>query len=116
LLLNNIQKVKQNIALGDPSSAFDEDKIIEAAKLGGAHDFITRLPESYDTHLQRPVSDVYCGLPEGTKSLFGREVKYSGLRGRVHAAGRGPEELGLSGGQMQRIALLVNHYTPAYID
>ncbi|THU99111.1 P-loop containing nucleoside triphosphate hydrolase protein [Dendrothele bispora CBS 962.96] len=42
--------------------------------MGGAHDFITRLPESYDTYLDRPgmVRDVYSGLPEGTKTIFGQ--------------------------------------------
>jgi len=39
-------KISENIGLGDPEHANDEDKIREAAKLGGAEEFIDRLPES----------------------------------------------------------------------
>ncbi|KAF5351552.1 hypothetical protein D9758_007240 [Tetrapyrgos nigripes] len=100
--------IKQNIALGDPSTAHSPnlDDVIEAAKLGGAHDFISKLPEGYDTYLDRPVKDVYSGLPEGTKALFGREIKYNGVRDMIQSGrGGGAEALGLSGGQLQRIAL-----------
>ncbi|MHB1294354.1 MAG: ABC transporter ATP-binding protein [Anaerolineae bacterium] len=39
--------IAENIAYGRPSARWDE--IIRAAKAANAHDFITRLPESYDT-------------------------------------------------------------------
>ncbi|MHB0858348.1 MAG: ABC transporter ATP-binding protein [Anaerolineae bacterium] len=39
--------IAENIAYGRPSACWDE--IIRAAKAANAHDFITRLPESYDT-------------------------------------------------------------------
>jgi hypothetical protein len=89
--------------LGDPDFAHDEDKILEAAKLGGAHEFIERLPEGFDTYLDRPVRDYYSGIPEGTKTLFGRSVDYS----RVRATGgmRSTNSTSLSGGQMQRLAV-----------
>ncbi|MCP5160237.1 MAG: type I secretion system permease/ATPase [Hahellaceae bacterium] len=45
LLFN--RSVKDNIALSDPSLPME--RVIQAAKLAGAHDFILELPEGYDT-------------------------------------------------------------------
>ncbi|THH16785.1 hypothetical protein EW146_g3903 [Bondarzewia mesenterica] len=95
--------IKDNIALGDPENAADEDKVREAARLGGALEFIERLPEGFDTYLERPVRDLYSALPEGTKTLFGRSVDYGGMRGLMH--GDSPNSVVLSGGQMQRLAV-----------
>ncbi|MBV8594467.1 MAG: ATP-binding cassette domain-containing protein, partial [Caulobacteraceae bacterium] len=39
--------VRDNIALGDPSLSLE--RVIAAATLAGAHEFITRLPEGYGT-------------------------------------------------------------------
>lgn len=39
--------VRENIALADPGAGMDE--IIKAAQLAGAHNFISELPEGYDT-------------------------------------------------------------------
>lgn len=77
--------------------------IMRAATLGGAKEFIDKLPEGFNTYLERPVRDYYSGLPEGTKTLFGRPVDYSSVRtfGNISSSG----SIGLSGGQMQRIAL-----------
>ncbi|MTJ82086.1 MAG: type I secretion system permease/ATPase [Telmatospirillum sp.] len=41
------RSVRENIALVDPS--IPSDRIIHAATLAGAHEFITRLPQGYDT-------------------------------------------------------------------
>lgn len=41
------RSVRDNIALADP--ALPAERVIEAAKLAGAHDFILKLPEGYDT-------------------------------------------------------------------
>ncbi|KAN0101039.1 P-loop containing nucleoside triphosphate hydrolase protein [Tylopilus felleus] len=95
--------IKDNIALGNPDLAPDDDKIREAARLGGAEQFIDKLPEGFDTYLDRPVRDYYSSLPEGTATLFGRKVDYSRVRG---AGGmRAADKSTLSGGQMQRLAV-----------
>ncbi|CAK5279803.1 unnamed protein product, partial [Mycena citricolor] len=94
--------IRDNIALGDPEHAEDSDRVEEAARMGGATQFIERLDEGFDTYLKRPVGDVYSSLPLGTKTLFGRSVEYRSIRG---AGGISSHEQGLSGGQMQRIAL-----------
>jgi ABC-type multidrug transport system fused ATPase/permease subunit len=39
--------VRQNIALGRPDAT--EEQIVEAAKLANAHEFVTRMPDGYDT-------------------------------------------------------------------
>jgi subfamily B ATP-binding cassette protein HlyB/CyaB len=41
------RSIRDNIALADPSLPID--RVIAAAKLAGAHDFILELPEGYDT-------------------------------------------------------------------
>jgi len=41
--------VRENIAYGKPGAT--EDEIIKAAKMAGAHDFISRLPDGYDTYI-----------------------------------------------------------------
>lgn len=98
-----LSQIKENIGLGDPENAHDEDKVIEAARLGGAEEFVERLPEGFDTYLDRPVRDHYSGIPEGTKTLFGRPVSFSRVRG---AGGmQTTNTTSLSGGQMQRLAV-----------
>lgn len=41
--------IANNIAYGNPNVCIDQ--IIEAAKIANAHDFISKLPDAYDTHL-----------------------------------------------------------------
>ncbi|MGE0830525.1 MAG: type I secretion system permease/ATPase, partial [Hyphomonadaceae bacterium] len=48
LLFN--RTVRENIALADP--AMPMDRVIAAAKLSGAHEFILELPEGYDTEIE----------------------------------------------------------------
>ncbi|KAF8588476.1 P-loop containing nucleoside triphosphate hydrolase protein [Ramaria rubella] len=93
--------IKENIGMGDPDHAWDEDRVRQAAQLGGALDLVTELPEGFDTFLSRPVLDYYSGLPEGSKSLFGRPIEYGRVKKRIGKT----HNIELSGGQMQRIAV-----------
>ncbi|KAG1777293.1 P-loop containing nucleoside triphosphate hydrolase protein [Suillus placidus] len=99
--------ISENIGLGNPVHAHDGDKIREAARLGGAEEFIDELPDGFDTYVNCPVDDRYAGLHEGAKTPFGWPVDYSLLRNvgglRVSATS------GLSGGQNQRLAVHLPH-------
>ena len=85
--------------MGNPHRAHDNAAIEEAARLGGASELIARLSNGLDTYLERPVHNHYSGLDE-MKKLFGRKV-VDGLLGYPDEA---PNQ-GLSGGQMQRLAV-----------
>jgi ABC-type multidrug transport system fused ATPase/permease subunit len=94
-------QIRENIALGDPTHAHDDVAIERAARLGGASEFIARLPQGLDTYLERPVRDYYSGIPDGMTTLFGRKVD----RGRLRRYMDMPTGHELSGGQMQRLAV-----------
>lgn len=47
-------RIRENIRLGNPALASDDDKIREAARLGGAEEFIDDLPDGFDTYLEYP--------------------------------------------------------------
>lgn len=96
-------QIRDNIALGNPSDAMNDEHIRLAAKLGGAEEFIERLPEGIDTYLERPVNDYYSGLPEGTRTLFGRPVDFTTMRRMGGMSAKNNHTL--SGGQMQRLAV-----------
>ena len=96
-------QIRDNIAIGDPSAAGNDEQVHLAARLGGAESFIEKLPDGLNTYLDRPVRDHYAGLPEGTKTLFGRNVDYSAVRGAGGMKSSGVSSL--SGGQLQRLAV-----------
>ncbi|PIL33930.1 ATP-binding cassette transporter [Ganoderma sinense ZZ0214-1] len=50
--------IRDNIAIGDPSAAGDDDHVRLAARLGGAESFIEKLPDGFNTYLDRPVRDL----------------------------------------------------------
>ncbi|KAI0288518.1 HlyB/MsbA family ABC transporter [Russula brevipes] len=93
--------IRENIAFGDPTRMHDDAAIEQAARLGGASELIAQLPDGLDTYLERPVRDLFSGLPDGTTSLFGRKLDSGRLRSYVDT----PTDHGLSGGQMQRLAV-----------
>jgi len=84
------------------------ERIKEAARLGGANDFIEKLPDGYNSYLERPVSDIYSNLPMGMTKLFGKTISHSKLRkfgGKRAGRGLAEGKNALSGGQLQRVAL-----------
>lgn len=91
--------IRENIALGNPRRAGDNAAVEEAARMGGASEIIAQLPDGFDTYLERPVHDEYAGLPDETRTLFGRKV--------VGDSGYMDDTTNqeLSGGQMQRLAV-----------
>ncbi|GBE78652.1 hypothetical protein SCP_0115410 [Sparassis crispa] len=95
--------IGENIGLGNPAHAGDKDHIRLAAKLGGAEDFIERLPDGFETYLERPVRDYYAGIPEGTHTLFGRSIDFNAVRSAGNMSATANTTL--SGGQMQRLAV-----------
>ena len=103
-LLKFCMNIRDNISLGDPPHSSDFARVQKAAELAGADTFIDRLPDKYDTYLERPVMDQYSSLPEGTTTTLGHKIDYQAVReaGGIHNSG-----MGLSARQMQRIALYV---------
>ncbi|MGI1678944.1 MAG: type I secretion system permease/ATPase [Cellvibrionaceae bacterium] len=53
------RSVRENIALSDPTA--DMDKVIQAAKMAGAHEFILELAEGYDTRIDERGSNLSGG-------------------------------------------------------
>ncbi|MEU6425260.1 ABC transporter ATP-binding protein [Microbispora sp. NPDC046973] len=78
----------ENIGLGDPAHLGDRDRIAAAAREAGAHEFVTALPDSYDTLLSR--------------LFFQGDDQEDGDPG-------GETGVTLSGGQWQRLALARAH-------
>ena len=97
--------MRENIGFGEPQAAGDDEKIMEAAKLGGAYEIIKSLPEELDTYLVRPVQDLYSSVPPGTKVISGGSIDHTTVRkaGRL----RDTANIQLSGGQIQRIIVSV---------
>lgn len=53
------RSIRENIALADPAASMA--KVIQAATLAGAHEFISELPDGYDTQLEERGSNVSGG-------------------------------------------------------
>jgi ABC-type multidrug transport system fused ATPase/permease subunit len=92
------EKVKDNIALGNPKYATDLKLIHEAARLGGADTVIRRLPDNLDTYISRPdsVHDVI---------RIQRDDQNGNIDNALRKLTGAKPPQGLSGGQLQRIAV-----------
>ncbi|KAG2034314.1 P-loop containing nucleoside triphosphate hydrolase protein [Suillus americanus] len=99
-------QIRENIGFGNPALAHDADKIREAARRGGAEEFIDELPDGFDTYVRHPVSDYYSDPNEysGTSGTFVNQPADFSLLRSVGGL-RATDEWGLSGGQMQRLAV-----------
>ncbi|KIK38572.1 hypothetical protein CY34DRAFT_25587 [Suillus luteus UH-Slu-Lm8-n1] len=94
--------IRENIGLGNPALAHDGDKIREAARLGGAEEFIDELPDGFDTYVRHPVDDQYSD-PNDHSTFVNQPIDFSLLRSVGGL--RTVNTSGLSGGQMQRLAV-----------
>ena len=98
-----LSQIRDNIALGDPAKAHDDEHVRLAARLGGAERFVETLPDGFDTYLLRPAPDHVSGPPEGNKTVLGRPFDVCAVRA---AAGvKTSKTAELSGGEMQRLAV-----------
>ena len=99
--------------MGDPRNAHDETRIRDAARLGGAEEFIDKMNEGFDTYLDRPVRDFWF-IPDNTKTRTGITVDRDLFREAIGRAGKDDSAV-LSGGQMQRLAVWVTQcHTDAF--
>ena len=96
-------QVGENIGLGDPQNAHDKARIREAARLGGAEEFIDKLNEGFNTYLDRPVPDVL-SIPSNAKTRSGLTIDSDLFRETIGRVGN-EDTVKLSGGQMQRLAV-----------
>ena len=64
----------ENIAIGDLDKEFDEESVTEAAKMSSADDFISKLPDGYNTPLTRVFEE------NGTELSIGQWQKLSVAR------------------------------------
>lgn len=88
-----LEQIRENIGFGNVALMKDLDAIKEAARLGGADEFVEKLPSGYDTVMGVDPESISYGVPpEGSAlDLMLKEKKEA------------PQAF--SGGQTQRLAL-----------
>ena len=67
--------IAENIAYGDNSRGVSMDEIVEAAKLANIHDFISSLPEAYQTNVGAKGTQLSGGQKQVTNIAIGREIQ-----------------------------------------
>lgn len=90
------EQLQENIGLGNVKRCDDVASIQEAAKLGGAHDFIEKLPNGYDTIMNF-----------GDDHSFSQGQVQDGSALDSMIKGKKEPQKEFSGGQTQRLALWV---------
>lgn len=100
---DDLLQIRDNIALGDPAGNKDEERIRLAARLGGAESLINKLPDGFDTFLEKPSVDQLFGPLEGSKTVLGKPFDLCAVRDAAGIKASTTSEL--SGGQMQRLAV-----------
>ncbi|KAG1809949.1 P-loop containing nucleoside triphosphate hydrolase protein [Suillus plorans] len=98
--------IRENIGLGNPAFANDDEKIHEAARLGGAEEFIDDLPDGFDTWIDDHVQ--YCdNYYNNIGPFMSPDSECLDDLSLVHRVGnfRSNSYIPLSGGQMQRLAV-----------
>lgn len=98
-------QIKENIIVGDPNASSDspaniDRRVQEAAALGGAADFIAKLPEGMESSVNRYDAPAMSSGPDGIAIMRAAHLMTGKKKGRS-------TENELSGGQMQRLALYV---------
>ena len=100
--LKHRNKIRENIAIGNPAHLHDTERIERAAALGGCSEIIDRLSDKFDTFLSFPIQNMFSHIPAGTLSLFGAD----GVNDHSQGIGRQfRKDVDLSGGEKQRLAL-----------
>ncbi|KAG9120881.1 hypothetical protein FRC07_003404 [Ceratobasidium sp. 392] len=87
--------IRQNILLGRPDCENPNEAIEEAAKLGGAYDFVQKLPLKFDTNLKpncSGYSNTSYGEEEDDETMYQKFIDAQ-------------KDTKLSGGEWQRLAL-----------
>jgi len=77
--------IRENIGLGHPPCVTDMELITQAAKLGGAYDFISKFEQGFDTTLH-PVQTAYLGHLGGTHTHPLKEI-FNKLEKQVDVSG-----------------------------
>lgn len=117
----------------DKGNKTREEQLETAARLGGALPLIQKLPEGWDTYLERPVQDYFSAGASADGGALARTLLPRRGNGKSakdadadledlpsedmdDGEGYGTTRRGVSGGQMQRIALCVPTFCTGYIE
>ena len=81
--------VKEMIGIGDPEAVNDDDRIQEAARLGGSYNFIQKLSDGFDEFLYPLMTSIASSYPlddADLKEMLDGIEKQRDISGRLHNA------------------------------